>query len=57
MATGRTDSGLREQTVYWIQRYTQISPLAGMSLKSFKRVACTDGESSSSLQSLCQCSD
>ncbi|BGP56240.1 hypothetical protein JCM8202_005757 [Rhodotorula sphaerocarpa] len=33
-----------EETVYWIQRYTQISPLAGMSLKSFKRVACTDGE-------------
>ena len=32
------------QTMYWIQRYSQVSPVAGSSLKSFKRVACTDGE-------------
>lgn len=36
------------QTIYWIQRYSQVSPVAGSSLKSFKRVACTDGESSCS---------
>ncbi|KAG0659712.1 hypothetical protein C6P46_005071 [Rhodotorula mucilaginosa] len=33
-----------EETMYWIQRYSQVSPVAGSSLKSFKRVACTDGE-------------
>lgn len=30
--------------MYWIQKYSQVSPVAGSSLKSFKRVACTDGE-------------
>lgn len=29
--------------MYWIQRYSQISPAAGSSMKTFKRVACTDG--------------
>ncbi|BGP48846.1 Telomerase reverse transcriptase [Rhodotorula kratochvilovae] len=36
--------GVLTETLYWIQKYAQVSPLAGRATKAFKRAACTDGE-------------
>ncbi|GAA6058467.1 hypothetical protein JCM3770_002740 [Rhodotorula araucariae] len=36
--------GVLTETLYWIQKYAQVSPLAGRAMKAFKRAACTDGE-------------
>lgn len=35
---------MKAQTIYWIRRYSQVSPLAGKATKAFKRAACSDGE-------------
>ncbi|GJN91088.1 hypothetical protein Rhopal_004105-T1 [Rhodotorula paludigena] len=32
------------QTIYWIRRYSQVSPLAGKATKAFKRAACSDAD-------------
>lgn len=37
------------QTLYWIQKYSQVSPAAGRPMKAFKRAACTDSASFLSL--------
>ncbi|BGP25246.1 Telomerase reverse transcriptase [Rhodotorula toruloides] len=32
------------ETMYWIQKYSQVTPINGRPFKSFKRAACTDGD-------------
>ncbi|KAK4334926.1 Telomerase reverse transcriptase [Rhodotorula toruloides] len=32
------------ETMYWVQKYSQVTPINGRPFKSFKREACTDGD-------------
>ncbi|BGP08731.1 Telomerase reverse transcriptase [Rhodotorula toruloides] len=32
------------ETLYWVQKYSQVTPINGRPFKSFKREACTDGD-------------
>lgn len=34
--------------MYWVQKYSQVTPINGRPFKSFKREACTDGAFGSS---------
>ena len=47
--TSRSATDVEMQTLYWIQKYSQVSPAAGRPMKAFKRAACTDSASSLSL--------